>query len=137
MIGYWKKIENFISELQRSDDVRKKRWLYGSATLAIFLIVGLWLVYLNFTIFSSGGFKVEGESEKKDSVFKTFARGLGVIKAEVGERGGSLAGDLSKSIGAVKEQAEKQNGFIIESEGPELFFKNPEPIPPGEFPLAR
>ena len=137
MKNFLKNVTAFVRELQRSDDARKKRWLYGSAAVAIIVVVGLWALYLNITTLSSK----RGESAKvvsgRESFFRVFARGLGVIGAGFGEKGEVLAGNLSRGIDSLKEQTKKANELEIKNNDPELFFKNMEPVPPGRLPLVK
>ena len=137
MKNFLKNVAAFIKELQRSDDARKKRWLYGSATAAIIVVVGLWAFYLNITILSSKRVESVKTAGGKESFFRVFTRGLGVVGAELGEKSETALGSLSRSVDAIKEQTKKSNELEIKNEDPGLFFKNLELIPPGKFPVAR
>ena len=46
----FKKIRNFILELQNSDDATKKRWLIILSGASMIVVVGLWLVYFNVSL---------------------------------------------------------------------------------------
>ena len=44
-----KAIANFITKLQSSDETTKKRWLIILSSVAMVIVVGLWVVYFNMT----------------------------------------------------------------------------------------
>lgn len=48
------KLREFIENLQNADIAVKKRWLVGLSGVSIIIVVGLWLIYLNYTINSVG-----------------------------------------------------------------------------------
>jgi len=57
------KIKNFIVKLQNSNEKTKKRWLIGLSAAAMFLIVMLWIVYLDFISDRIGRPEQEAPSE--------------------------------------------------------------------------
>jgi len=44
------RVRRFIRSLQRANDAVKKRWLIGCSALAMALVLGLWMAYVNLTI---------------------------------------------------------------------------------------
>ena len=137
MRKFFKNIAVFIKGLQCSDDARKKRWFVGSAAVAMILVIGLWALYLNFTIPDFNRGAKSDSADNKESFFGVFARGLGVISAGIGEKGENLAGNLSRGIDALKEQTKKSNEVEIKNNDPTSFFKNMESVPTGKFPLVK
>ncbi len=43
-------IRELLKEIQNSDEATKKRWLIGVTAVSMVLIIGLWLVYIKFTV---------------------------------------------------------------------------------------
>lgn len=43
-------IKRHLNKIQNSDEATKKRWLIGATAVAMVLIVGLWLIYINSII---------------------------------------------------------------------------------------
>lgn len=62
-------IRKFIEKLQNADEARKKRWLIGLSAAAMILIVGLWVIYLNFVLDKIGEPKQEAPSAPSGAGF--------------------------------------------------------------------
>lgn len=81
-------IRDFVEKLQNSDDAVKKRWLIGLSAATIILVIGLWVVYLNFTIDKIGESEQEAPSGTsfwqvlKTGSGKAFSKIVGIIKTE-------------------------------------------------------
>lgn len=43
-------IRELLKKIQNSDEATKKRWLIGATAVSMVLIIGLWLVYIKFTV---------------------------------------------------------------------------------------
>lgn len=46
----WQKLKKQLEKIQNSDETTKKRWFIGTTAVAMILVVGLWLIYINSTI---------------------------------------------------------------------------------------
>lgn len=110
------KLQNFLNDLQNSDQERKKRWLIGGTVITIVIIAALWSIYISQTIksLSSAG------TEEKPAFSAVFNTGLKILK-----------NDLTAKIGNFMGEAKSLNIF-----GADLNFtvENLEKIQPKKLP---
>lgn len=109
MSKFLEKIRRFLRTLQRSDEARKKRWLKIFTSIAIVIVLSLWLVYINVSgvpaLVQPPKVSVKDSNE---SVLDTFRRGLSEIFSSAKSQL-----DMSKNI--LQEQLQKTNELVIEN----------------------
>lgn len=82
-----KSLKAFIKKLQRSDEKTKKRWLFGTSTISVFLIIILWILYASLTMPAITGVPEERvqaqETSRGENFFTIFRRGLVKIRSDI------------------------------------------------------
>ncbi len=69
--------KKFIKKIQNSDENIKKRWLIASSAITMVLVIGLWLIYMNWSINS---FNENAQKQKSETGFwQIFKTGLDVV----------------------------------------------------------
>ena len=43
-------MKKWIENIQNSDEATKKKWLMGLSVISMAIIIGLWLIYLNYSM---------------------------------------------------------------------------------------
>lgn len=76
----WKKLKRKLEKIQDSDETTKKRWLIGTTTVAMILVIVLWLVYINWVIKSANETEVK---ESSLSFWQIFKNGLNIISKSI------------------------------------------------------
>lgn len=74
--------KDFIEKLQNSDEAAKIRWLIVLSAIAMAIIVGLWLFFLNVSVEKVGSIKAEESGIGFWLVFKTGMKAVGESIAE-------------------------------------------------------
>ncbi len=69
--------KKFIKKIQNSDENIKKKWLIVSSTISIILVIGLWLVYMNWTLNLPD--KTVQKQESETGFWQIFKTGLNVV----------------------------------------------------------
>lgn len=73
----FKNLKKYLSKIQNSDEATKKRWLIASSAVAMILVIGLWLIYINWTIKSIGD-NIEKQNAEP-GFWQIFKTGLKVV----------------------------------------------------------
>ncbi len=90
-----RKLKNLLSNIQNSDEKTKKRWLIGASTISIILVIGLWLIYINFTTKPlSGNIDVK---EPTVGFWQIFKNGLTIVFQSVKEKIKDIFLEITKS----------------------------------------
>jgi len=79
----FKNLKKWLKNIQDSDELVKKRWLIVFSALSMILVIGLWLIYMNWAINSFGN-----EIQKQDSgigFWQVFKTGLNLFIRSVWE----------------------------------------------------
>ena len=89
----WPKIKQFIKKhverVQKSDDRTKKRGGIGSSAATMLVVIGLWLMYMNFMIKNVGQVEqTENQSPPANSstFWQVFKTGLKVVGGSIKEQ---------------------------------------------------
>lgn len=105
--------KQFIRSLQRSNDERKKRWLVGSSAAAMFLVVVVWLAYLNVIVpvlspkESIGIAAVVAPNKDTDASFlSTLERGLSVVGDSIRSGWDETAQKITPLFDSIKQRFE-------------------------------
>ncbi len=43
-------MKKWIENIRNSDEATKKKWLMGFSVISMMIIIGLWLIYLNYSM---------------------------------------------------------------------------------------
>ena len=125
----YKKIKN----LQRSPDKTKKRWLIGSSVLIMFLIIGVWLIYLNFTLPTLK--TTEAKTKPANENFlKIMDRGFKSIVEEISKGINMINGKLTGSLILVEKNLQNNNQFSFEFDEIQFLPVFIESVPPTPLP---
>lgn len=116
-----------LRKVQRAPEPQRKRWLVLSSSLAIVAVVGLWVLYLNYTVPYPEGWN-EGktavaaeettEEENGNSVGKTLGRGFSAIFDQFLDKWNEAKGEMGKAFESAKEVLEKGNQLTLEATPP-------------------
>ena len=66
----WGFLKNKLKEIQNSSQKTKKKWLIITTALAMIIVVGLWLIYLNQIVRPSPGESLPDTSAGNWQIFK-------------------------------------------------------------------
>ncbi|SRR6056297_1189311 len=88
-------INRKIRKIRHSDQKTKRNWLILSTTIAMILIIGLWVWYINFTVSGISDINKESNSSENNDVetgidkpeaVNVFIRGFVVIKNAITQK---------------------------------------------------
>lgn len=83
----FEKLKNKLKQIQESDEATKKKWLIIMTAAAMVIVIGLWLVYINYSIKSVDNDIAEINLEKSETAFlEVFKKGLSVVGSSVKEK---------------------------------------------------
>ncbi len=68
---------NFFKKIQDSNEKTKQRWLWVFVSLSAFIIIFLWVIYLNHNLKNVA--LVSTEIEQRNSFWQIFKNGLQVV----------------------------------------------------------
>jgi Tfp pilus assembly protein PilO len=71
-------LKKFIVNLQKADEARKKRWLFILSALAIIVVVGGWVIYINKSVAN-----LEITKTTEQSSWQVFQTGLKTIISQI------------------------------------------------------
>ena len=106
------RFKKFLRELQRADRHRKKRWLIGTTTVSMIIVIILWFFYINFTNLPSITQPINNNDDnniEKSSFFETFKIGLQQINQTSREQ-------IEQTKSFLGDQFKRTNEFILEGE---------------------
>ncbi|MGC9602862.1 MAG: hypothetical protein ABSF47_00070 [Minisyncoccia bacterium] len=122
MRGLLSKFNQFIRNVQRSDDRTKKRWLTIFSGTGMLIVIVLWVAYLNVTLprtstvpdVTSTAVTAPAAPEEGTTFFKTL--GLGWENVWSNARNGvqSIWDSVSQSWTKVSEQINRTNNLNLE-----------------------
>lgn len=74
-------VKKRVEKIRNSDEASKKRWVVFSSAVAMLIVVGLWMIYLNLT---NNKTSLVGKSENASiSFWQIFKTGLSVTAQSV------------------------------------------------------
>ncbi len=137
----YKSSQRYLRELRRAPEPRKRRWLIVSSTLAMLLVLGLWVIYLNLTLptlppVSANATTTEPATtgSQGESFFETFGRGLQITAGNLGQKLQDLSQTLNDYFTNLKNQIQKTNNIEIQPPA-NAFAPNPlENVPTTTLP---
>ncbi len=90
----FKKIKKLLEDIQNSDETTKKRWLIGASVVSMFLVIGLWLVYIKSTLEFSG--KSVENQESNVGFWQIFKNGLTIAIQSIKEGVKGIVSEITK-----------------------------------------
>lgn len=114
-----------LKKIQRGDEKTKKFYLIIFSAVAILLVVGLWLFYLNLNLPKLAETKksVAGAEENGNSFFKTFSRGFIGLKDDFLNQLTKFKDVIDKGLESFKNQIGQSNEISIEGEKQNFVFE--------------
>jgi len=104
------RFQKFLRELQRADRHRKKRWLIGTTTVSMIIVIISWFFYINATIPSITQPTNNDDAKVEESSFlETFKIGLRQINQTSKEQ-------IEQTKTFLGDQFKRTNEFILEGE---------------------
>ena len=101
-------MKNFIEKLQKSNEATKKKWLIILTVLAMIVVIGFWLAYLNLTIPKMPTKEVAMQTDQQKSGFFTiFKAGVDSVFSQIKER-------TKNAFNFFKEKAETERDVYVE-----------------------
>lgn len=113
-----KKVINFIRELQNSDEATKKRWLIILSGVSMVVVVGIWLVYFNWSL------------EKISPAQQQAAVETSGIKETLGD----LKATLDNGITAIKDQLSRSKSYDISATERNFILEKAGQLPKNQLP---
>lgn len=78
MNHFIQKLKYKLEEIQNSDDITKKRWLWGLSALSMSLVLAVWIGYMNMTINTvDSGASLEKKLAPETALSERFSRWSG------------------------------------------------------------
>lgn len=112
-----KNLKKILQNIQTADETKKKSWLFILTAIAMILIIGSWVIYLNKTIANSGqAAKTESTDNQspiqtsKESSWRVFLAGFKTI------------------IGQIKELVTAARKISLEINNPDFATSSPESL---------
>lgn len=136
----YSRIRKFIRQIQKSDDVVKKRWFIGGSAISMIFIIALWLLSLQINTPTLVAPKEQqpktaGKTEEtQNSILGTFESGIHNITEGLKIKYKSFRERLGNSVGSIKSKIERTNDISIENTETKFEPQPLEQIPPTSLP---
>ncbi|KKU91604.1 MAG: hypothetical protein UY23_C0001G0210 [Candidatus Jorgensenbacteria bacterium GW2011_GWA1_48_11] len=118
----YKKSREYLRELQRAPDRRKKRWLVISSAAAMLLVLGLWMIYLNMTLptlpkttDNAPNPAPTSSQNQKESFFQIFGRGLEVTFQNLNDKFRTFGSSIGNYLKEFENKIRESNNFSIQA----------------------
>ena len=82
-------LKKIVQNIQAASETKKKRWLFILSALAMMLVVGFWVAYLNKTIVNLGPAEPAESTNQppiqisKESPWQVFVTGLKAVTSQI------------------------------------------------------
>jgi hypothetical protein len=119
------KIQNFFMEIQQSGEDTKKRWLFILSGSSMFIVLILWIFYINLTVKSLQ--KEDVSLQNNTGVFSIFKNGIIVLSKESGL-------NISKLTDYLKDFLSKKNSVTIQGANFNFIVNGLEDVKPKKLP---
>ena len=86
-------IKKHVARIQESDDRIKKRWVIGSSAATMLVVIGLWLMYMNFMIKNVNQPENQNPPAISSTFWQVFKTGLKVVGGSIKEQFKQLTGE--------------------------------------------
>ncbi|TSA44365.1 hypothetical protein D4R51_04005 [bacterium] len=123
MREFFRKIGDFVKNIQRSDDRAKKRWLILFSGVLMFLVIVLWVAYLNVTlprsstiptVTSTVVFAPSEDSGTGSSFFKTLGLGWEMVWGSIRKNVKTIGDSVADGWAKFKEQLNRTNELNLD-----------------------
>ncbi len=107
-----------IEDLRRAKDGVKKRWIIALTTISMTIIVGLWILYLNFALpqiskENKTASLSNSKPETKNSAVEVFNKGFKIISEDFQTKFDEIKKQMNSQTAYLKDRIEKTNEFSI------------------------
>jgi len=115
------RIQAYFRGLQRSNERRKRRWLFVSSGISFALVFLFWIMYLNISLpFVPGAATstlpaAPAQETEGDSLFETLGRGFSVVREKISEGAQSAAEQAQKGASSIRERVFSERQLIFEA----------------------
>ncbi len=93
----WQKLKKQLEKIQNSGEATKKRWFIGATAVAMILVVGLWLIYINSTVNSLGNNSQNQEPQGSTTEFWPILKtGLMVVGQSIKEGVKNIISEITR-----------------------------------------
>ncbi len=120
---------DLISRIQAADEATKKAWLIGATSLAMLIVISVWVVYINHSIVSidqdQSGIAAQSDNT---SFATTFSAGFTILKSQIGS-------NVSRMIATLRSFAERKNSVSIQSASLNFVAEGIADVKPKKLPL--
>jgi len=132
-----KKLKTFVKKLQRSDDARKRRWYFGTAVVAMSLVIFMWGLYVSAFITDEESAAASIESQAGETgLFRTFGLGWQKMREEALRQFQNRDNTFGGAIGGLAEKAGETNDIVVESPESNFYFAGTEEVPTSSLPMV-
>ena len=134
-------IKTFVHKLRRSSDERKKRWYIGGTVVSMIFIISLWGVYVGSYIPRVEQSNENSENEKQvakkeNEITGTFKSGFSAIWEDTKNGIKNSEEAIGEKFGGVTEKIQERRDIVIEAQGVNFYFENPDALATATLPHA-
>jgi len=140
-VSLYHNAKKFIRDIQRSDEVRRKKWFIGGSIVSVLFILLLWVVYvsIDFPRIEPPVSEIQKNAqteEKKtnESVFNVFGRGIKNISDDFKTQYNTFKESIGKNFSSFKGDVQEKNTMYIQGARLNFVFDKLDPIPPTRLP---
>ncbi|MCL4399839.1 hypothetical protein M1506_01015 [Patescibacteria group bacterium] len=127
------KHEDFLAKIQNKDEKTRRKYLYLASSISMFLVIFLWIVYLDYAVPSvqsnvasstaetstQNFLPAANQSAGQNSFFDTLSNGFsnisGSTKNALGDALNSLKTSITGLFNNVRGELNKTNSFTLEN----------------------
>lgn len=140
-VSLYHNVKKFIRDIQRSDEVRRKKWFIGGSIVSVLFILLLWVVYISidFPTIEPPISEVQKNAqieEKKttESMFDVFGRGIKNISDDLKKQYNTFKESIGKNFSSFKSGVQEKNTMYIQGARLNFVLDGLDPIPPTPLP---
>lgn len=133
-----KKLNVFVKKLQRSDDIRKRRWYIGSSIISMAVVLFAWGWYVSAFVVKNEiprGNAEQAHESQKSGILYTFSLGWKKMSNEAFQKFQNPKNSFGGAIGGIAEKANETNDIVVDPAETNFYF-NIEEVPTSSLPIA-
>lgn len=133
-----KRLRASIRNIRRADDSVRRRFYYGGAFLAMLIVIGGWLIFVQiYPPLPRAQESTETKATKENGTTpSTFALGFQTIQENMGRLWEKNQKALEERFGNVSDELSKTRDIVIEVPEENFYFENRESFPTTTLPQA-